>query len=265
MTPGSFKKSKVAGSETLGEKFKKVREHNRLDIKEISEELQVRVKYLELLEQGHFDRLPADVYVRGILKNYAGYLGIPVDQALKLYDKERDVYNNVKESEERKEQHKTGTPKVVITPRTIKVILVIFIALGFFIYLLWQVVNLTSAPELTIISPAADETIDSSTLDIVGNAEPETIVTINGQQIGIERDGSFRETVSLQEGINIVRISAVNKLGRETVIERNVLRPGGEEVQYKEEDDEDIDTDGKELENENAFTLPENSNGIPLN
>ncbi len=228
MTPGSFKKSKITGSETLGEKLKKIREHNKLDIKEISEELQVRVRYLELLEQGRFDRLPADVYVRGILKNYAEYLGIPVDQTLKLYDKERDVYDNVKESEERKKQHKTKTPKVVITPRTIKIILVIFVASGFFIYLLWQVVNLTSAPELTVYSPAADETIDSPTLDIVGNTEPETIVTINGQQIGIEKDGSFRETVSLQEGINIVRISAVNKLGRENVIERNVFRPDEE-------------------------------------
>ena len=73
----------------LGETLRKVREHRRLSIKQVSEDIKARVKYLEYLEAGRYDLLPANVYVRGLVKNYAEYLGLPSNQAIRVYDRER--------------------------------------------------------------------------------------------------------------------------------------------------------------------------------
>ncbi len=46
---------------------------------------------------------------------------------------------------------------------------------------------------------------------------------INDVQITSADDGNFRERVSLQDGVNVLRIKAKNKMDKETLIERTVL------------------------------------------
>src|SRR5688572_23634887 len=45
----------------------------------------IQLRTLERLEEGRFDELPADVFVRGFIRNYALCVGLPVDDALAKY------------------------------------------------------------------------------------------------------------------------------------------------------------------------------------
>lgn len=45
----------------------------------------IQLRTLERLEEGRFDELPADVFVRGFIRNYARCVGLPVDEALTRY------------------------------------------------------------------------------------------------------------------------------------------------------------------------------------
>lgn len=45
----------------------------------------IQLRTLERLEAGRFDELPADVFVRGFIRNYARCVGLPVDEALARY------------------------------------------------------------------------------------------------------------------------------------------------------------------------------------
>ncbi len=45
----------------------------------------IQLRTLERLEEGRFDELPADVFVRGFIRNYARCVGLPVDEALARY------------------------------------------------------------------------------------------------------------------------------------------------------------------------------------
>ncbi len=45
----------------------------------------IQQRTLERLEAGRFDELPADVFVRGFIRNYALCVGLPVDDALARY------------------------------------------------------------------------------------------------------------------------------------------------------------------------------------
>ncbi|KAB2897450.1 MAG: hypothetical protein F9K40_12885, partial [Kofleriaceae bacterium] len=45
----------------------------------------IQLRTLERLEEGRFDELPADVFVRGFIRNYARCVGLSVDEALARY------------------------------------------------------------------------------------------------------------------------------------------------------------------------------------
>ena len=52
-----------------------------MDLFRVERDTKIRMKYLTAMEQGDFAELPADVYARGFLRNYASYLGLDPDEA----------------------------------------------------------------------------------------------------------------------------------------------------------------------------------------
>jgi transcriptional regulator with XRE-family HTH domain len=64
------------------------REQRKLDLANVSEELKVKLDYLQAMEQGRFDLLPSGFYRRSFLKAYAQYLKLDVDEMLKVLDEQ---------------------------------------------------------------------------------------------------------------------------------------------------------------------------------
>jgi cytoskeletal protein RodZ len=69
----------------LGPALKKVRERRGVSIVEASRDTRIRAEFLQALEDEDFDRLLGDVHVRGCLRSYATYLGVPADRVLEVY------------------------------------------------------------------------------------------------------------------------------------------------------------------------------------
>lgn len=223
MTIG-FTMRKVKDAKTLGERLSQAREKLHLPLDRISQDLIIRREYLEYLERGEYSKLPSDVYVKGFLKNYSQYLGLPQAEILDLYLMERGISENIKKaaSKEKTKKIKTG-PSIIITPRIFKIALIVLIVFGAFFYLWLQVSRLATPPPLTIISPVEDITTKGDIIEIYGQTIPETSVFINGQLIETDRQGKFKESVGLQKGLNIIQIKAENKLGRATQVERKII------------------------------------------
>lgn len=59
-----------------GKMLRQIREKMGMDLKTISTETKISLKVLELIEEEAFDRLPAQVYLKGFLKGYAQCLGL---------------------------------------------------------------------------------------------------------------------------------------------------------------------------------------------
>ncbi len=72
----------------IGSILRYQREQRKLDLENISEELKVKLDYLQAMEQGRFDLLPSGFYRRSFLKAYAEYLKLDVDQMLKVLEQE---------------------------------------------------------------------------------------------------------------------------------------------------------------------------------
>ena len=75
----------------LGELLKEARQNKGGSLEEIEEELRIRKKYLQALEEEDFSIMPPEVYIKGFLRNYAIYLGLDPEEVRTLYYKERPV------------------------------------------------------------------------------------------------------------------------------------------------------------------------------
>ncbi len=69
----------------LGETFKQERESRGVSLREVSDATKIAVRYLEAIEQNHFDALPGGVFSRGFIRAYAAYVGLDEKRAIADY------------------------------------------------------------------------------------------------------------------------------------------------------------------------------------
>ncbi|MCF0154250.1 MAG: helix-turn-helix domain-containing protein [Veillonella sp.] len=61
---------------TLGDELKYERTRRGLTVRDVEQRLHIRASYLEALEEGHYDVIPGQVYLKGFLRNYGNFLGL---------------------------------------------------------------------------------------------------------------------------------------------------------------------------------------------
>lgn len=283
MTP-KFIKTTIPEKEALGEKLAKKRVALGYDIKEVERATRIRAKYLEMIEAGNYEKLPPDVYVRGFLKNYASFLRLDVNKVTRLYLKERGLKENVKKAIAPKEPTKTPVrkkkgPKVIITPKRLFIASALAGAFIIVAYIGWQISILAAPPKIEIRSPQDNVKIEDDSTIIEGKTDAGADVFINSVQIGVDPDGNFKEKISLQEGINLIKVSAKNKLGKTSQISRTVLaklKPIAETASTSKGLEMKLDigpnssalyieVDGKAISDKNAVMLPGSSQLLAAN
>ncbi|EKD49623.1 MAG: XRE family transcriptional regulator [uncultured bacterium] len=219
-----FKKKRINSFERVGEILRSKREELGFSLSEIARSVKIREENLHLLEDGYYDKLPADVYARGFIKSYADFLDIDYRKLLTVFKKERGIQENIDKDRgliKREPERKVSMP--IITPRLIKVVIIVLIVTAAFFYLWYQMNNFSKNPELTIFEPSNDVTLDTDIVVFKGVAEKDGELMINGQGVFINSDGSFEEKVNLQEGLNTIGIVIRDRLGRETELTRKIL------------------------------------------
>jgi len=97
------------------------------------------------------------------------------------------------------------------------------IILSFVAYLGYEVKKITTPPNLEIFEPADETIVKSPILIISGVSEKETRIKINGEPVMSNTDGTFKEDIDLQRGLNIIKISAAKKYSKENIIYRKII------------------------------------------
>lgn len=219
-----FKKRALTSDKPLGQQLRAVRRTAKLSLDQVATATKISKKYIQALESGKYDELPAEVYARGFLENYAQFLGFPVDEVLTQYKRERGLAPKPKSSDQFVVPgQKMERPKLNINPRTLwaaGAILILFIVVS---YLLTQVSVFAAPPKLELTAPASNTTVNAESVTVEGRTDPGATLAINGQPIPTDVDGSFKEEVRLLSGTNSLRITARNKNGRERTESRSVI------------------------------------------
>jgi len=220
MVESGFTRKKVE-SLTLGEKLKKLRGDFRMSLSDVSKATRIQVKYLELLESGAYEKLPADVYVRGFLRSYARHLNIDEQALVKLYERECNIQKNL--GHEVKKTASSYTPvSMVVTSRSLIYGLIGLLLFGAFFYLYREFQSFASDPTLIMLSPMNGGVIESDEALVAGKTDRGAQVTLNGQQVFVDADGSFREKLVLQPGMNVISIRTTNRFHKEKTIQLSV-------------------------------------------
>lgn len=216
MARNEFTKKSI-GTLTLGEKLQKIRSEKRISITDISKNTQIQAKYLEYLENGNYDDLPADVYVKGFLKSYAGYLGVEERPLLKLYEREKNIIKNLNHKKIKEEIIKPlKFSSWMITPKLIFVCLIVLLLSAGLFYLYNEANIFISTPRLIILEPKDSAETEASSIKLAGLTEKDAGLWINGQATIVGSDGKFEESLNLHDGINTINVKASNRFGKET-------------------------------------------------
>ena len=236
-----FKRTKVQ-SLTLGEKLRNIRSNKRASLSDISRNTRIQIEYLEYLEQGAYDKLPADVYVKGFLKNFAEYLSVDEKDLIKSFNKEKSIQQNIKGDED-----KNNLPKKInlsnfsINPKVISIILVSIFFIGMSFYLYKKLDNFVSTPELIILNPETDAVVYDSQMIVSGRTDEGNEVFINNQPVLVDENGAFSENLILRNGINMIIVRSINRFDKEAIRELSIDAQYEIEVPEKNEETNNVE------------------------
>ena len=105
----------------IGDTLRAERERQNLSIKDIEKGTSIRALYIEAIEKGEYKTLPGDVYTKGFIRNYANFLKLDADAAVKQYNEENhpDVVAAQEaaaqaEAAAKAEQEKQSVPRMTV-------------------------------------------------------------------------------------------------------------------------------------------------------
>lgn len=78
----------LSKAELIGEISRALRDRRAarsLSLEKVTQMIKIRLPYLQALEEGNWDQLPAEVFVRGFIRRYAGFLGLDGDKLIAPY------------------------------------------------------------------------------------------------------------------------------------------------------------------------------------
>lgn len=204
---------------TLGERLKRLRSDKRMSLMEISRATKIRVDYLENIEEGNYERLPVDVYVKGFLRSYAEFLGVDENVLIRLYEKEKGIKKNIEKNkfpEKEKPAKPINISSFVFTPKRLAFSLAIILVIAGFTYLYREIGSFASTPRLVILGPLDNTEIQGNSVYVEGATDKDAKLFINNQPILVNDDGKFRENVTVQPGVNVISVRSVNKFNKDT-------------------------------------------------
>jgi cytoskeletal protein RodZ len=79
----------------FGERLRHARESKGISLAQAAMETRILQQWLVALEEGAYDRLPSDVVAKGFVRNYAQFLGLPVQEMIEVYRRERGISESI--------------------------------------------------------------------------------------------------------------------------------------------------------------------------
>lgn len=235
----------------LGELFRRRRHELDLSLESVERTTHIRIKYLELIENGNYTDLEDNVYSKGYVKNYAELLGFDTKEILRLYAQERhdyDLSQGIGRTKAKKSSLKPiDSQTFTVTPKTFLVALASIFLLIMVGYVGFQLSKLSAPPAINL-SNQEKSTVTTSYVIVSGEVDSGSDVLINDSPILTSPDGSFSDKVLLADGTNQIKVTARNKFGKEASKTIIVVANLGEIKQINSTELRKVTFDGVELQ-----------------
>jgi len=212
----NFIPKKLPLDETLGERLRQARSLKKLKIEEVAKILQIRPEYISALEEENWDKLPAGLYGKNFLKQYARFLKLNTAELLKqaaTTESTSDPFS----------QKIVAKNKFIVFPKIVKNAIIIITVLACLLYLVTYFKKIVLPPELIITAPSQNLLIHDNIITVSGQTEAGAEVRINNEITLNNDNGVFSKTIYLKKGLNNIIISAQKKYSQSQTITRQIL------------------------------------------
>ena len=206
---------------TVGEILKTEREKQGLSFQDIEKKIRVRAKFLSAIEKNDWTQFSSNVYISGIIKNYANFLGLDSSRALAFFRREYE-----KREEGASFKGKLSRGLMLSERRKSTVIGLALVALLFFSYFGYQVYRFLAPPSVIIYEPTESAFRRVDKVAVLGKTEKEAVITIFDSRVFQDESGIFHYDFPLKVGKNKLVIKVQGANGKGTTVEREyVLSP----------------------------------------
>lgn len=206
---------------TAGEILKEARLAKKISLKQVETSTKIRYDFLKALEENDFQKLPSLVSTRGFLKNYAEFLGLTPEPILAIF--RRDFAHKKGKIILQGMVEPINKPKFNWTPKLTLISFLVLFFLGLAGWLGYQYFSLMKNPFLEIYTPQDGQQIKNEKIEVIGRADPDSLVTVNNQSVFLSEQGEFRYKLELFPGENTIVVEAKSKLGRKTQQQREIF------------------------------------------
>lgn len=196
---------------SVGDIFIRERTKRNLSLHDVEKATRIRRQYLNAIEKNKWDQFESKVYITGLIKSYAKYLGVNQEKMIAYFrrDYEKQEHIEFKKRVESKYFH-PETRKIIIAG----IIIIFFI---FFSYFGYQLFLFLSPPNITILSPDVHIFKHKEKITIEAMTEPDAEVKILDERVFQDENGKFTYDFPLKSGRNKISIEVVGANGKKTV------------------------------------------------
>lgn len=203
---------------SVGEILKKERDKKGLTLRQIEKEIKIREKTLRAVEENNWNFFSSKIYITGVIRSYSQYLGLDTQKILAFFRRDFESTDNVHIHNHVAPGYLTPQSKKLMT---LSLFLIIVLFLSYFGY---QLKQFLSPPKIVILSPQGDKVRSDDLIKIVGKTEKEATVTIYGEKVYPNKEGTFEYSFPVRDGKNELVIEVVGANGKKTVLKKNYFK-----------------------------------------
>lgn len=104
----------------IGELLRQERERKKLSLKDVENDLNIRTAYLQAIEEGRYDVIPGEVYVKGFIRNYGNFLGLDGSELVAMYRREKQAETETKSATGTEVPVPTAQPSPTASPHAFR-------------------------------------------------------------------------------------------------------------------------------------------------
>lgn len=204
---------------SVGQRLKEERIKKGLKIEDIEKATKIKSSFISSIEKGEYQKLPSSTYAYGFVKNYIEFLGLPKSEFLALFRREFDEEKVFRILPEGLSKEEISFNKFKLQKEFLYAFFIFVFLLGYIIFQYrFSLIN----PRVEIISPKEGEIIYKKEIIISGKTDANAAIYINDIPMSLNENGYFKKIIDLFPGKTTFKIKAVNRFGRETIVERRV-------------------------------------------
>ena len=149
---GSSISRQIGKHRGLGSILKGARSKAEITLEQAEIATKIPTRYLDALETGDFNRLPAEAYNLGYVRCYAEYLRLNPDKIISIYKAERATNWHQNDQVVNFTPKKAGDWHFLITPKLLGIISLVLLFGGIGLYIASELNKFTAVPQLSGMS-----------------------------------------------------------------------------------------------------------------